>query len=317
MIKDPTVLILGAGASVPYGFPSGAQLRDMICVSARGPGKLQSVLQSHAGIPQEETTDFARQFHRSQIASIDAFLAKRSEFTSIGKRCIAAILTEFESPDQLEGVDPTEHWYGHLWNVMIDGVGKPDDLGTNAIKFISFNYDRSLEHFLHTATKYTFGVDDAAAERAWKRLPILHVYGSLGQYHYLPGNGVRQYHPGLTQESLSIAAGGIEVIPEARDDSASFAAAKEWCSEAQRIGFLGFGFDRLNVARLALAPITGMRRHERNGSVTIGSPMIVASAFGKTPVEVDGYKALICPSTGWTTFSGNCLMTLRSAGILG
>jgi hypothetical protein len=33
MIKIPTVLILGAGASSPYGFPSGSTLRDQICAN--------------------------------------------------------------------------------------------------------------------------------------------------------------------------------------------------------------------------------------------------------------------------------------------
>ena len=31
MIKTPTVLILGAGASINYGFPSGLQLKNEIC----------------------------------------------------------------------------------------------------------------------------------------------------------------------------------------------------------------------------------------------------------------------------------------------
>jgi hypothetical protein len=31
MIKRPTVLILGAGASVPFGFPSGRQVLDDVC----------------------------------------------------------------------------------------------------------------------------------------------------------------------------------------------------------------------------------------------------------------------------------------------
>ena len=31
MFREPTVLILGAGASMPYGFPSGTQLIEDIC----------------------------------------------------------------------------------------------------------------------------------------------------------------------------------------------------------------------------------------------------------------------------------------------
>ena len=32
MITEKPVFILGAGASCPYGFPSGAQLRENICL---------------------------------------------------------------------------------------------------------------------------------------------------------------------------------------------------------------------------------------------------------------------------------------------
>lgn len=31
MITENTIFILGAGASKPYGFPTGAELREQIC----------------------------------------------------------------------------------------------------------------------------------------------------------------------------------------------------------------------------------------------------------------------------------------------
>ena len=40
MIETPTVLILGAGASMPFGFPSGRQLLQTICVRLKNEGKL-------------------------------------------------------------------------------------------------------------------------------------------------------------------------------------------------------------------------------------------------------------------------------------
>ena len=36
MITTPTVLILGAGASINYGFPSGLQLKAEICRDLKG-----------------------------------------------------------------------------------------------------------------------------------------------------------------------------------------------------------------------------------------------------------------------------------------
>lgn len=48
MITRPTVFILGAGASVPYGFPSGADLISMM-VSGQIPDELSTHLQQELG----------------------------------------------------------------------------------------------------------------------------------------------------------------------------------------------------------------------------------------------------------------------------
>ncbi|WP_156096076.1 hypothetical protein [Methanobacterium sp. SMA-27] len=37
MIKTPTVFVLGAGASIPYGYPSGEKLREEICHELEDP----------------------------------------------------------------------------------------------------------------------------------------------------------------------------------------------------------------------------------------------------------------------------------------
>ena len=130
---------------------------------------------------------------RSNVASIDAFLAKRTGFTTIGKLCIAAHLVIRERPDHVMNEANDDHWYRHLWNVLVAGTDDVQDLGRNKIKFVTFNYDRSLEYFLHTAAKYTYGVNDDAAANALRRLEIRHVYGSLGTFHNAGLNGARAY----------------------------------------------------------------------------------------------------------------------------
>ncbi len=255
MIKKPTVLILGAGASKPYGLPLGSELRYSICQATDNANDLANTLKKVVGIDQAETIDFARQFRRSHVKSIDAFLAKRTEFTNVGKLAIAAILIGRESPGRLEHIDEAEHWYAYMWNLMIQDINDVSELHFNRIKFITFNYDRSLEYFLHSAIKHTFGVEDAKAYEVLNKIEILHVYGSLGNFHYLPGNGARQYLDDLNPDSLHIAAEGIEIIPEARNDSKAFMRARDICADVENIGFLGFGFDALNIERLGLANV--------------------------------------------------------------
>jgi hypothetical protein len=311
MIKNSTVLILGAGASYPYGLPLGAELRNSICGMADGHSALAIALHKYADIGIEEIKDFARQFKRSHVKSIDAFLAKRSEFTGIGKLAIAADIIEKENPEKLLNADDKEHWYSYMWNLMIQDVNNILQLQNNRIKFISFNYDRSLEYFLHLATKNTFGVGDEDAQQALRGLDILHVYGSLGKFHYHPGDNVRQYLNDLNDVSLQIAANSIEIIPEARDDSKAFMIARNLCEKAQNIGFLGFGFDLLNIERLGLTDVLKWRHEKR-----IGVPRIVASTLGVTNAEVSRYKNLLCPNDIWEPERNNCLMTLRESTLL-
>jgi hypothetical protein len=56
MITTPTVLVLGAGASYPYGFPTGKGLRDLICETFSSTNAMASQL---LGSLNPEGTRFA------------------------------------------------------------------------------------------------------------------------------------------------------------------------------------------------------------------------------------------------------------------
>src|SRR5262245_54283975 len=86
MIRTETVFVLGAGASEPYGFPTSATLRRWICDSNLRKQMLVRPLADKCGIKDDLTLNFCNAFHNSAINSIDAFLAKRSEYTDIGKK---------------------------------------------------------------------------------------------------------------------------------------------------------------------------------------------------------------------------------------
>src|SRR4051794_6006231 len=98
MIATRTVFVLGAGASMPYAFPSGAQLRREL-VEEFGSRLITSAggsLVKLSGFSGDQVRGFAHAFSRSNMASIDAFLAKRQEFADVGKAAIALILSRKE-----------------------------------------------------------------------------------------------------------------------------------------------------------------------------------------------------------------------------
>jgi len=76
VIKKPTVLILGAGASSPYGFPTGlglsqsiiANLRPLLPNESRGKNDWVPFLENKFGITTEVMHSFAEELHYSRIS---------------------------------------------------------------------------------------------------------------------------------------------------------------------------------------------------------------------------------------------------------
>lgn len=304
MIKTPTVFVLGAGASIPYGFPSGAELRVELCGIERYQGYEEIMLENFS---PAHIREFANNFLRSSVNSIDSFLARRPEYVEVGKLAIAMQLCVRENPSKFENPMLEDNWYSAIWNALIEDVNSLDKLKGNNVKVITFNYDRSLEYFLFSAIKHTFGASDGEAYSALKSIPILHFYGSLGDF----GVGGRPYQVTNDQVALSVAAKGIKIIPEARDDEPNFQTAQDWLFSTCRICILGFSFDRLNVNRLGLQKV--ITESKDIPSAPFRRKTVVASTFKMTEAEVVKAKTLMGgEELEWFTNSQMSLITLRN-----
>jgi len=62
----PTVFILGAGASWPYGFPTGGELRSEI-IKATNDNKKRTLIADAADTIQKNVSEFGLAFHHSNI----------------------------------------------------------------------------------------------------------------------------------------------------------------------------------------------------------------------------------------------------------
>lgn len=280
MIIKPTLFILGAGASIPYGYPSGATLRNQICEGSRGVStELARNISTSFDFSAVDVMEFAREFQQSRIASIDSFLAKRPEYSDLGKAAIATLLIPHENDSVFDEVDADEDWYFQLWNALVAGVHSLEELALNQVRVLTFNYDRSLERYLHLAIKHTFNVSDEVALDALGYFKIEHVYGSLGQFGLSDANQTRTYRGKINAIHLNIAVSSIRVIPEARDNDQVFTNAKDAFSWAKHVCLLGFGFDQLNVERL------GFRDIVLSANELVVPSKIVASVYGKTKAQ--------------------------------
>jgi hypothetical protein len=254
MIERPTVLVLGAGASKPYGFPTGEELLRQIVAIPKRPippnagTALRQVLRE-CGFEDQLITDFVDELNRSGRKSVDAFLEHRPEFEKIGKAAMIAALIPKEDPATLFDRSNPEHWYQYLFQQMGSSRG---EIATNKLSFITFNYDRSLECFLLNALKSSFNLALEKCLVHLARLPIIHLHGQLGALLGNEGDpDYRHFEQKVTPDIVERCIREIKIIHEVNvSDNPQFQQANELLVNAERICFLGFGYDKTNIQRL-------------------------------------------------------------------
>lgn len=268
MIQKRTLLVLGAGASAPFGFPVGSQLRHrIISINA------ENVLAM--GIELHEFEPFRNDFRHSGL-SIDAFLARRPEFDDLGRAAIVHALLPFEADNLLFNVNSVpgaSDWYQALWLKMVrDVLDEPSRLLDNRLRVITFNYDRSFERYLHLAAQATFGLPQERAFELIQPFFPYHVYGDLGEYTSNNWGG------GITADSRRHRISRLKVMPSTRPPEDEICHKQfTW---AEQVFFLGFAFDPMNCARLGFSKAIAAYRREG-----VGPPLVAGTTHGLSPYE--------------------------------
>lgn len=267
MITKNTVLVLGAGASCPFGFPIGQELVKII-IKDLFPGTLLRKILSGHGFVDDEIGNFRNALLGAQPASIDLFLEHRPDFEGIGKEAIAGSLLPYEHLNVFEKMllENKNNWYRYLFGRLNTSF---DTFGDNKLSVITFNYDRSFEHYLFTVLKNTYNKSDEECAEKLKNIPVVHVHGSLGRLSWQESSlspvsyGVWLVNSGATRNqaarsgaarSGAVKRGGenITIVHEANKQTPEFQKAHELLSQAERVYFLGFGFNKDNVRRLRI-----------------------------------------------------------------
>jgi len=141
---------------------------------------------------------------------VDAFLEHRIEFLDIGKAAIASRLIGLEDKDRI--FTTKNSWYQHLYGAL---NCTQSEFADNALSVVTFNYDRSLECYLHACLANTYGVSEERAAELLEHIPIVHVHGSLGRLPWQSGDAkVQPYSAELNPESVAAARDSIKVIHE-------------------------------------------------------------------------------------------------------
>jgi len=245
MITEPTVLILGAGASEAYGFPLGQGLVRKVCEIMEDQSKKEAI--ESAGYAPEELSNFIETLSSYGAPSVDSFLERCPKFIPIGKAAIATALIPLEDPIRLLAHNiPNPNWYQLLINALDEPIGS---FLENKVSIITFNYDRSLDYYLFKALSKRYDSEEHAMG-LFKQFNLVHVHGELGSLVPIHKEG-RPYDGNLDVENIRIASEKI-IIDEASEGTEEFKKAKLFLSEAKRIIFLGFGYHAESIRRLGI-----------------------------------------------------------------
>lgn len=281
MIKQPVVLVLGAGASQPYGFPLGAALVDQIHTEIlEEDSTLIDRLRPHH--PHEHSKEFARALREARPYSIDAFLELRREFRDVGVRAIADVLLRAENHRTLWGASPATDWYRYLFNsVLVLQSREYYSAQAKLLSIITFNFDRSFERALFLCLRSAFGTNDEEARALAKLISVHHVHGLLGEPDWLEPKAEDATRFGHTTGNIELvgekAFRSIKIIGE---DSRA-ADTEAMLGQAKYVYFLGFGFDERNLKKINVpASIRG----------NIGM-----TRFGMSRAEIDTISSRLLP----------------------
>ncbi len=237
MITTETVFIVGAGGSLPYGFPLGDALVKNILDNLIDPKLKNELIQ--AGFTKELIERLHYKLKGSHLKSIDAFLEYQDDqIKRLGKFAIAQDLLKNFRYDYLNHEDD---WYKEVWSKM---YSKPDLLLQNKISFVSFNYDLSLEHYLFRAVESSFDLTREKVADILSNLRIVHVHGRIGKAPW------EEDYKNLID--IDTGSQGIKIISDEIGRDPEFEQAKRLIYSAERIYLMGFGYHEINIERLNL-----------------------------------------------------------------
>jgi len=313
MIKKQTTLILGAGASAPFEFPTGYELLRQIIekITPHNLAPNYAVL-DHANLLRQLGYDvaliskFREALLKSGQTSVDAFLEYRPQFIPIGKAVMAIALIQCEHEQRLFKRDG-KSWYEYLFNQL---SAQFEDFGKNRLSILTFNYDRSLEHFLFTALKNSYGKSEDECSGKLQTIPIIHLHGDLGALPYTGAVLARPYNSNISPEVLNIATKRIKIIHEGVEHGQQFELAHKFLFESEVVCFLGFGYHALNMERLGI----------KNGmSGSLKGKQVIGSSFGLTNAQSSQmygrYGFQLRPGR-FEYQNWNVLQFLRESGVL-
>ena len=183
------------------------------------------------------------------------------------------------------------------------------------MSFLTFNYDRSFDQYLFASIKNSYGISNEECKSLLlENIPIIHLHGQVGKLPWqVKGNKGKPYDKTFSALSLikdrSVSkdnysaydreravlyirheiSGQITIIHENElDNDPAFKDAYKLLKDAERIYFLGFGYNNENLRRLKIADLSeNITKEVAPGSTTTVKRIIKGTAHGIGQVRIN------------------------------
>jgi hypothetical protein len=275
--------VAGAGASREAGLPLGDELREQIRdavdprperLSDQGAGRFFrkgfNLLPNRNTYGELELYDKARDrlYRGMQTAvSIDNFLDNHyndKHLNACGKLAIASCILQAEANSKVK-IEPgnihnnikfdalKDTWF-QLFFFLLQ-LSTPFECLSARLKrlaIITFNYDRCIEHYLHSAIRNHYDVSPEDAASALTNLKIIHAYGSLGSLPWQSGADSIDFAAEKPTLSTFVEnALALKTFTETtNDDDEQLKELRQIMRSPEKLVFLGFAYYTQNMELL-------------------------------------------------------------------
>ncbi len=273
MIRTKTTLVIGAGAGYELEMPDGRELLNKVAQGfdfSRLGSDLQTrdmvVLDKHfdkfsrrVGATREKLHEAGGTIRTSAriASSVDAILEQHSTdplVQAAGKLALVyyTLQAEARSPLALEPRDPgdlplrgNENWLFQLGRLIVDGVPRSEaEKCFDNLSIISFNYDRSIQHYLPWIVHMAFGMTlNEARQLVSAKLNITQPFGNVGRLPWQQGESPDVEWGNEEPWNIHNLVKEIRTASEVKRNHQLTQFLVGELAGGKRIVFLGFGFE--------------------------------------------------------------------------
>jgi hypothetical protein len=276
--------VLGAGSSREVEMPTGTELKYAIAASmpsaldgfgllAGGANELRDAMNRIARA--SEVADASQRYLAAanrirsampQAASIDNFLdSNRSsrDIAEVGKLAIAYEILNaerksllFGKSGSIEGIPSFEKtkdtWFAEFFqlvsmNAQVDEIRER----LSRVRVVTFNYDRTLEHYLYHALQDYYGITAKDAAELLSYLIVIHPYGQVGKLPWQRADSTVPFGATSAASDLIEVAKDLKTFAEGTSVQASdIEQIRASIADAATLVFLGFAYHEMNLRLL-------------------------------------------------------------------